>query len=514
MSSNDLIALLPVMITGAASVAVMLLTAFWRNHCAVVALTVAALLAAVVMLFIPRSGSDQVTRLLIMDNFARFFIGLMFAAAIAVALLAYGYQERHSTAREEFYVLLLLASTGAAVLAASSHFASFFLGLELLSVSLYGLIAYSRAATDGIEAGLKYLVLAAVSASFLLFGIALIYARTGTMEFARLAEWNGPGSVTLLAGLGLIIVGIGFKLALVPFHFWTPDVYQGAPAPVSAFIATVSKGAMFALLVRFMDGATLQRSNHLILVFSLIAVASMFAGNLLALLQNNIKRLLAYSSIAHLGYLLIAFIASGKHAVPAVIFYLVAYIITMLIAFGTVTILSNGQRDADRMEDYRALFWRRPWLAGSFTAALLSLAGIPLTAGFVGKFYVLLAGADSTLWALVIILVINSAIGLFYYLRVIVTIFSAPQAEEQVRIERTPLTACLTMMVLTVCLFGLGVVPGTLLDVIYQIPAPFHDQRASSVMNRSYVPLRGTGRSSGPPRRSLAIHRALKPPIA
>jgi NADH-quinone oxidoreductase subunit N len=271
----------------------------------------------------------------------------------------------------------------------------------------------------------------------------------------------------------------------VPFHFWTPDVYQGAPAPVSAFIATVSKGAMFALLVRFMDGATLQRSNHLILVFGLIAVASMFAGNLLALLQNNIKRLLAYSSIAHLGYLLIAFIASGKHAVPAVIFYLVAYFITMLIAFGTVIILSDGQRDADRMEDYRALFWHRPWLAGSFTAALLSLAGIPLTGGFVGKFYVLLAGADSTLWTLVIILVINSVIGLFYYLRVIVTIFSAPQADKQVPIKRAPLTACLTMTVLTLCLFWLGVVPGTLLDVIYEMPKPFHNHRKSSVIDRS-----------------------------
>ena len=213
------------------------------------------------------------------------------------------------------------------------------------------------------------------------------------------------------------------------------------------------------------------------------------SGNLLALLQNNVKRLLAYSSIAHLGYLLIAFIASGKHAVPAVIVYLVAYFITMLIAFGTVTILSDGGRDADRMEDYRALFWHRPWLAGSFTAAYLSLAGIPMTAGFVGKFYVLLAGADSTLWTLVIILVINSAIGLFYYLRVILMIFSSPQAEEEVRIKRVPLTASLTMAMLTLCLFWLGTVPGVLLDVIYDIPAPFRSQDTPKIIDPSYISL-------------------------
>jgi len=305
-----------------------------------------------------------------------------------------------------------------------------------------------------------------------LFGMALVYAKTGTMEFAGLSSWAGERSVVLLTGLGLMVVGIGFKLALFPFHLWTPDVYQGAPAPVTAFVATVSKGAMVAVLVRLMAGVTLQSSGALIMIFSLIAIASMFVGNLLALLQDNVKRLLAYSSIAHLGYLLVAFLASGKHALAAVIFYLVAYFVAILIAFGAVTLLSDDEREADRLEDYRDLFWRRPWLAGSFTAALLSLAGIPLTAGFVGEFYVLLAGVNSTLWALVLILVINSAIGLFYYLRVVAIMFSQPAATARTHVTHQSPAGSLVMAVLTLCLLWLGLYPGTLLDIIYAIPMP------------------------------------------
>ena len=194
-----------------------------------------------------------------------------------------------------------------------------------------------------------------------------------------------------LVGVGLIIVGFSFKLALVPFHLWTPDVYQGAPAPVTAFVATVSKGAMFALLVRYFSVVDLRSHHALVIVFTLLAIASMVVGNLLALLQHNVKRLLAYSSIAHLGYLLVAFLASSVLATTAVTFYLVAYFVTTLGAFGVVTVLSTGEREAESLDDYRGLVVRRPWLAALFTAMLLSLAGIPLTAGFVGKFYLTVA---------------------------------------------------------------------------------------------------------------------------
>ena len=232
---------------------------------------------------------------------------------------------------------------------------------------------------------------------------------------------HGP---PLLAGLVMIISGLGFKLAVVPFHLWTPDVYEGAPAPVTAFIATVSKGAVFALVLRYFTRIDIHAHTALFLIITLIAVASMFAGNLLALLQTNVKRILAYSSISHLGYLLVTVLASGPTAVTAAAFYLAAYFITTLGAFGVVAVLSRPERDADRLEDYRGLVWRRPWLAGVFTAMLFSLAGIPLTAGFVGKFYVVAAGVGSALWLAVVALAINSVIGLFYYLRIVVALFT------------------------------------------------------------------------------------------
>jgi NADH-quinone oxidoreductase subunit N len=302
-------------------------------------------------------------------------------------------------------------------------------------VSLYAMVAYVRTSAQGVEAGVKYLVLAAASAAFLLFGIALIYADQGTMEFSRVSLPSSGASVLFLMGVAMLSVGIGFKLAVVPFHMWTPDVYEGAPAPITGFIATISKGAMFALLVRLFKQVGLASGGSVFIVFTIIAVASMLVGNLLALLQRNVKRLLAYSSIAHLGYLLVAFLASGALAVTAVAFYLVAYFVTTLGAFGIVGVLSSSDRDADKVEDYRGLFWRRPWLAMVFTATLLSLAGIPLTAGFIGKFYVLNAGVGSALWLLVITLVVSSVIGLYYYLRLIVTMYLGVPEEEAAQVK-------------------------------------------------------------------------------
>jgi NADH-quinone oxidoreductase subunit N len=249
---------------------------------------------------------------------------------------------------------------------------------------------------------------------------------------------------------------------------WTPDVYEGAPAPATAFVATVSKGGMFALLLRLFTQLDVHASSALLLVFGLMAVASMFVGNLLALLQSNIKRILAYSSIAHLGYLLVAFLASGGLATTAVTFYLVAYFVTTLGAFGTVTVLSVRERDADRLDEYRGLFWRRPWLAGIFTAMLLSLAGIPLTAGFVGKFYLVAAGVGSTLWPLVIILVVTSTIGLFYYLRIIFAMYGHPPqaAEPSIAASSLPLAGSLVLAALTLVLVWLGVYPAPLIELI------------------------------------------------
>jgi NADH-quinone oxidoreductase subunit N len=469
MTGADLLAILPLLVLGGAAVLVMLGIAVRRNFALTVGLTVLALLAALVCLA-PAVGlaPRRVTGLLFVNGFGLLYVGLLITTSLVGSLLAYGYAGRRGGQREEAYILLLLATLGGCVLALSDHFASFFLGLELLSVSLYGLISYSRWRPPSLEAGAKYLILAAVSSSFLLFGMALVYAELGTMSFPEIVRQAATvGAVSaLLPGLLLIVVGIAFKLAVVPFHMWTPDVYEGAPAPVTAFVATVSKGAVFALLLRLFGQLDLARYPSLVFAFALIAAASMLAGNLLALRQYNVKRLLAYSSISHLGYVLVAFLAGGALGVSAATYYLVAYFATILVAFGSVGSLSDPARlrDADSLADYRGLFWRRPFLTAAFGASLISLAGIPLTAGFLGKLYVSLAGVSSPHWWLVVVLVLSSTIGLYYYLRVASIMFR--------RLTGRELTPSLTwadglvLAALTVAIFFLGIYPPPLLALI------------------------------------------------
>ncbi|MCL5110495.1 MAG: NADH-quinone oxidoreductase subunit N [Chloroflexi bacterium] len=469
MSGADLLAILPLLVLGGAAVVLMLAVALRRSLQLTLLLTLLALAAALACLA-PAVGvaPRRVTGLLFVNGFGLLYVGLLISTSLAGALLAYGYAGKRGGQPEEAYILLLLATLGGSVLALSDHFASFFLGLELLSVSLYGLISYSRWRPPSLEAGAKYLVLAAVSSAFLLFGMALVYAELGTMSFAEIVPLAGQAGTIgiLLPGLLLIVVGIAFKLAVVPFHMWTPDVYEGAPAPVTAFIATVSKGAVFALLLRLFGQIDLARYPALVFAFALIAVASMLGGNLLALLQYNVKRLLAYSSISHLGYVLVAFLAGGALGIPAATFYLVAYFATILVAFGAVGSLSDPARlrDADSLADYRGLFWRQPWLTVAFAASLLSLAGIPLTAGFFGKLYVSLAGISSPLWWLVVVLVVSSTIGLYYYLRVASIMFRRPTGR-----ELTPAISWADGVVLaglTGAIFFLGVYPSPLITLI------------------------------------------------
>jgi len=478
MSAPDLLALMPLLAVAAAAVIIMLVIAFYRNHTFTAFLAMAGLACAFMALsWVTPLTPRTVTHLFIMDGYSLFYMGLLFISSFAVTILSYGYLKEREIKHDEFYLLLLLATLGSAVLVASSHFVSFFLGLEILSVSLYTMISYLHLSGKGNEAGVKYLILAAVSAAFLLFGMALVYAQLGTMEFLPLAQKLASadkGDKLLLAGQVMIITGIGFKLALVPFHMWTPDVYEGAPAPVAAFIATSSKGAMFALLLRYFTNIDIHAYRPLFLIFAVVAIASMFAGNLLALLQNNVKRILAYSSIAHLGYLLVALLSGGTLAVTAVGLYLTMYFVTTLGAFGIVTILSGKDRDAEMLDDYRGLAWRRPWLAAAFTAMLLSLAGIPLTAGFVGKFYVAAAGVGSALWLLVLTLVINSAIGLFYYLRVAAVLFAAPEEGKKSTAVSSPAFGTgFVLTTLTLLLVLLGVYPSPLIELIKTTMAGF-----------------------------------------
>ncbi len=469
MTLVDLQRLLPLLILASTSTILLLVIAFFRRHQWTAGLTMVGLTIAFVAAVSPTAVGGRVTTLLVMDGFASFYLGLIIASTLAVTMLAGGYLDHVTDRPDEFYLLLLLATIGAGVLVAADHFVALFLGLELLSVSLYGLIAYTRRRVESLEAGTKYLILAALSSSFLLFGMALIYAQTGTLQFTSMADalsgGKAGGGLLVQTGMALLVGGVAFKLAVVPFHLWTPDVYQGAPAPVSAFVATVSKGCVFAVLLRLFTRIDVREVQSLFAFFVFLAVTSMLIGNLLALLQNNVKRMLAYSSIAHLGYLLVAFLASGERAAAAVTFYLVAYFVTTLGAFGVVTVLSSGiNRDADSLEDYSGLLWQRPGLGAVLCASLLSLAGIPLTAGFVGKFYVLAAGVDSSLWLLVLTLVAGSAIGLFYYLRLVV-ILCRPAAESTSS-GSVAIPARLALAALFLLLFWFGIFPSSLINKI------------------------------------------------
>ena len=478
MTPADFTALLPYLILTAAIVVILLTVAFVRSHKLSAGMTMAGLALAFASLPLAAAASPRaVTVLVRVDGFSLFFAGLLIAAAFSVAGLSYGYLERRRIRREEFYLLLLTATLGGCILPASTHFASLLLSLELLTVSLYALIAYLRTEPLGIEAAIKYLILAAASSAFLIFGAALIYAERGTLEFGRIllpaaAPAGGLDAVLMTAGLAMALVGIGFKLAVVPFHMWIPDIYQGAPAPVAGFIATVSKGAVFAALFRIFSLYAFPSTGGIYQALIAIAVLSMFAGNWLALLQTNVKRLLAYSSIAHFGYLLVALLAAGGNSVTAAAVYLAAYFAAILTAFGVIGSVSPGG-EAAALEDYRGLFWRRPWAAAFFTAALLSLIGIPLTAGFIGKAYVLLAGVGSAVWLLALALIVTSAIGLYYYLRIILVMARPPDAEDEAQPRAAPASRLenLVLAALALGIVGLGVYPAPLLELIQRTAA-------------------------------------------
>ncbi len=470
MNAQDFYVLMPLIIIALVPIVIMLTIAIKRYHAVVNAFSLLALAAAFISLFyITAYMPRQVTPLLMIDNYTLFYWGLIFAGSFFVVLLSYKYLKDKEINSEEYYILIFNAVLGSSVIAASNHFISFFLGLELLSVSLYVLIAYPKFSENPIEAGIKYLILAAASSAFLLYGMALVYSDTGSMFFPEIVKALLSGieiSPFALFGFALMIIGIGFKLAIVPFHFWTPDVYQGAPAPVTGFIATVSKGGVFAFLLRLFYELNLYSFYPLVMIFTVISIASMFAGNLLALRQQNVKRILAYSSIAHLGYLLIAFLAAGEMGVNASTFYLVAYFITTLGAFGVVTILSTKDKEAENIDDYKGLYQTRPLTAAIFTAMLFSLAGIPLTAGFIGKYYILLSGVNTGMWLLVISLVINSVIGLFYYLRIIVAMYSKSDSSEERPFPGFTLGSGFALGILTILLIWFGVAPAGILNLI------------------------------------------------
>lgn len=470
MTSAYAMALLPILITAYMSVALMLVIAFWRNHLAAFVTALVTLAGALVAIpFALHHAPTYVTPLIRVDAYALYFTGLVLAATLLVTLLSYDYLRALKQPNTGYYLLLLFAVAGMEIVISSAHFASLFLGLETLSISLYGLIGYTRNRRPSLEAAIKYLILAAASSAFLVLGIAFIYSDAGTMEFGRLAAVMSPWRISMLPifGLALIMVLFGFKLALAPFHMWSPDVYQGAPAPVTALIATGSKGAMLAILLRLFLVWIPQHDPRAYLVIAVLSVATMFAGNLLALRQTNLKRLLAYSSVANMGYLLIPLLAGGRFGASSIAFYLVAYFAAVLTAFGVIAVLSAQRTgsDLESVSDYRGLGARHPVLAAIMVLALVSLTGIPPTAGFLAKFYIFSAALRSGLWWLVIVGVINSGISAFYYLRVVLAMYSTPEADTP-ELPGARLVSGITLTVTTLAMLAFGVYPGPLVKLV------------------------------------------------
>jgi NADH-quinone oxidoreductase subunit N len=478
LTIQHFIALAPLLITSITVVVVMLGIAWRRNHSQSFLLTVAGLNLALLSIYPALKVAPLVvTPLLQIDSFALLYIGIILVSTLACVTLAHAYMGEGKAGypgnREELYLLILMAAAGGMVLVASQHLASLFIGLELLSVPVYGLVAYAFFNKRSLEAGIKYMVLSAAGSAFLLFGMALLYAEAGNLGFSEIGKAiaaTGMPSPIASLGLGMMLIGLGFKLSLVPFHLWTPDVYEGAPAPVAAFLATASKVAVFGVLVRLFQISPAATSGVLTDVMSVIAVASILIGNLLALTQNNLKRLLGYSSIAHFGYLMIAMVASKGLAVEAISVYLVTYVLTSLGAFGVITLMSSpySGRDADAMFEYRGLFWRRPYLTAVLTVMMLSLAGIPLTTGFIGKFYIIATGVEAHLWWLTGSLVIGSAIGVFYYLRVMVTLYLQ---DSKIQRHDAPFNWAqraggVMLLGITLLAFFLGVYPQPLLSLV------------------------------------------------
>ena len=398
------------------------------------------------------------------DNFSLFFNIIFLVSTILVALISLSYLGRDDRKQGPYYLLILLATLGMMLMAAGNELIIVFLGLELMSLSLYVLAGYFRDSPASSEAGMKYLLLGAFASAFFLYGIALIYGGAGTTNVPAIAEAiTAPDkSPLLLAGMFLLIVGFGFKVAIVPFHQWAPDVYEGAPTTVAAFISAGPKAAGFAAFLRIFMEALPNLQVEWSGVIIVLAMLTMTVGNVIAIAQTNIKRMLAYSSIAHAGYILIGLAAANNDGVSSAMLYLLVYCVMNIGAFGAVILAKTEDGESLMISDYAGLGLRKPLLAMFMTIMLLSLAGFPPTAGFVGKFYIFKSAVQAGHIWLVIIGAVNTAISAFYYLRVVVTMYMR-EPEEELPFASYPSTLVVGLVLAAIGVLLIGILPSLML---------------------------------------------------
>ena len=472
MNNSQLMAIMPILILSLTAFVLMIQASIKRDSTIALVITALGFLGTLWAVDCASDYSQSVTVLLVVDNWGLFFVALILLASLVTLWLSSDKFILEGERKEEFYLLLVLSVLGAVVLIQSAHMAALLLGMELMGIALYAMIAFPERGLLPLEAAIKYLVPSAGASAILLFGFALIYAATGDLSYegmgAKIAEGFEQNPVVLVVGAAMVLAGLGFKLSLVPFHMWTPDVYEGAPTAITGFLATVSKGAVFVALTRLYMDAQLYVYDSLTNALALIALASMLAGNWLALRQENIKRLLAYSSIAHFGYLLVVLIAyafarsvsaSSLLISQSITFYLAAYIVTTLAAFAVVANVAGEDESQTNIAAFEGLFWRRPIQASALMVAMLSFAGIPLTAGFIGKFYIINVSLESQLWLLLGTLVVASAIAIYYYLRVIFAMSKASLESVQQEHKKSFIFQDVLALILLVGVLLLGTWP-------------------------------------------------------
>ena len=407
---------------------------------------------------------SQFNEMFKVDNFSLFFNIIFLVSTILVTLISMSYLDRGDRKQGPYYLLILLATLGMMLMAAGNELIIVFLGLELMSLSLYVLAGYFRESPASSEAGMKYLLLGAFASAFFLYGIALIYGGAGTTSVPEIAQaiTADDKSPLLLAGMFLLVVGFGFKVAIVPFHQWAPDVYEGAPTTIAAFISAGPKAAGFAAFLRIFMEALPNLQGEWSGVLILLAMLTMTVGNVIAIAQTNIKRMLAYSSIAHAGYVLIGLAAANDEGISSVMLYLLIYCVMNIGAFGAIILAKTEDGESLMISDYAGLGLRKPLLAMFMTIMLLSLAGFPPTAGFVGKFYIFKAAVGAGHIWLVIIGAVNTAISAFYYLRVVVTMYMR-EPEEELEFSPYASTLVVGLILAAVGVLLIGILPSLML---------------------------------------------------
>jgi NADH-quinone oxidoreductase subunit N len=457
---------------------VILLAAAWRHrdeadqqlagHLALLGLV--STILVVFWLWGRGAHSEGIATMIALDGFRYASASIFILGAIFAVMLSLGYLGRERIWVPEFYVLLLLATVGMMVMGGGTDLIVIFVGLELMSISVYVLAGINRRSVFSAEAALKYFLLGAFASGFFLYGVALIYGATGTTNLTQvhlnIVELGLQSNTMLLIGIGLLLVGFGFKVAAVPFHMWAPDVYDGAPTPVTAYMATAVKAAAFTALIRILVHALGDSYIAWKTIVWWLAVITMFGGNLIALAQTQLKRMLAYSSVGHAGYLLVAVSSGGEMGAAAFLFYITAYTLMTVGAFAVLAAAGRGGERDVRIDDLSGLGSKRPWLAFAMTVFMLSLLGFPGTAGFIGKWYILSSIVQSDQLFLAVVLVLASVVSAGFYLPVVMVMYMKPAASEDAH-RNVHLVGPARMVVTfaTVLLLLFGVWPNRAMDL-------------------------------------------------